>query len=105
MQFTQESAQRIARVVRGVETSVAPSSPLTFEPFFPPKKGGGGVLICLFSGGWPKGQTKVVTLLNDTTTATAYNVFGNIGTSASLVRHCAIAKYQTAFYMIQAECD
>lgn len=105
MQFTQESAQRIARVVRGVETSIAPTSPLTFEPFFPPKKGGGGVIIGLFSGPWPKGETRVVTFLNDTTTATAFNVFGNIGTSTAMVRHCAIAKYQTAFYMIQAECD
>lgn len=107
VQFTQESAQRIARVVRGVETSVAPSSPLTFEPYFPPKRGGGGVVIGSFTGGWQKQVIKTVTMLNVLTqpnTLEAVNLFANIATSTAVSRTCAVAKYQGGWYLIAAEC-
>ncbi|MBM4021288.1 MAG: hypothetical protein FJ284_03440 [Planctomycetes bacterium] len=58
-QFTRESAERIARVVRAAETTGPKASPLSFDKRFNdrfPKQ----IRAALFSGSWPIGNSKVV---------------------------------------------
>lgn len=107
VQFTRESATRIANVVRTVELGVPKLSPLMFAPIVQSSGGGGKVFkICTFTGAWSKNSTKVVVMKYHTTTpntVTAMNVF--VGMTATTGGNCAIARYGTAWFLIQAECN
>lgn len=103
VQFTRQSAERIAAVVRQQELTPAPASPLEFQAFVPGGRSGGNVRVGTFSGAWNKGATKTVSLANAATTKVAINLFATVGAFAG-DRSCAIAKDGTAWYLIAAEC-
>lgn len=72
VQFTFESAERIARVVRSAELATPQASPLTFDPFLQDKLRG-AVKLATFTGSWQTGQFKTVTLHGVTHTARVFN--------------------------------
>lgn len=109
VQFTRESAERIAGVIRAAELAVPAAAPLTFGRRLPdrvPKL----FRVCTFTGSWSKNAAKVVTFRGVTSTpntAIAQNIFVAItGTTATATtKNCAIAKDGTAWYLIAAECS
>jgi len=106
-QFTRESAERIANVVRAAELASPAARPLSFDRVDTPKQR--LFRVCTFTGAWSINATKTVTFRNQTATpntAAAMNLFAAItGTTAtSTSRNCAIAKDGTAWYLIAAEC-
>ena len=103
VQFTRESAERIANVVRATELTPTPGRPLTFESM-PPSASRRVFRMATFTGAWAINGAKTVTLRGSTATLSAVNLFANIATAASS-RNCAIAKDGTAWYLIAAECD
>jgi hypothetical protein len=72
--FTRGAAERIARVVRIVEQGDRDGAPLTFKKVGDEGFGGGGVRIGTFTGEWPKGEFKTVTLTSSTATYSVLNV-------------------------------
>lgn len=107
VQFTRESAERIAGVVRAAETSAPAAKPLTFGG-----RGIGGMSgkvfrVATFTGAWSIGSSKTVTFKNQTATpntVAAQNIFVTVGNTASTTS-CAIARDGTAWYLIAAECS
>jgi hypothetical protein len=100
-QFTRESAERIANVVRAAELSSPGAKPLSFEraDFFKQSK---VFRVCTFTGAWPTGVEKVVTFKYQTATpntASAMNLFYPIAKTAA-AGDCAIAKDGTAWFLI-----
>jgi len=101
-QFTRESAERIARVVRAAELAVPLARPLTFDRVDIPKNAK-AFRVCTFTGAWPIGSVKTVTFSNVTTTpntVSAVNLFFPITSTATSTTNCAIAKDGTAWYLI-----
>lgn len=101
VQFTRESATRIANVVRTVEIGVPKLKPLVFDR--PVERGGGGKVfrVCTFTGAWAISNVKVVTFKNQTTTpntVSASNLFWPIPDGPQ--RDCSIAKEGTAWYLL-----
>lgn len=100
VQFTFESAERIAGVVRAAELATPQGKPLTFEARFPermPKP----FRVCTFTGAWSIGSSKTVTFKYQTATpntASATNLFFPVTSTAQL--DCAIAKDGTAWFLI-----
>lgn len=108
--FTRGAAERIARVVRRVETGDRDGKPLTFNRV--PEQPGKVFRTGTFDGTWAKNATAVVTFRTPTSvtavlTAMAYNIFATIGTStaSTATLNCAVAKDGTAWYLIAAECE
>ena len=102
-QFTRESAERIANVVRAAELGAAPARPLNFERVDVVRKSK-VFRVGTYSGAWSKNTDKTVTFRGITATpntVSASNIFANI-TAAS--GNCAIAKDGTAWFLIAAEC-
>jgi len=100
-QFTRESAERIANVVRAAELASPVARPLSFEraDFFKQSK---VFRVCTFTGAWPTGVEKVVTFKYQTATpntASAMNLFYPIAKTAA-AGDCAIAKDGTAWFLI-----
>jgi len=96
-QFTRESAERIANVVRAAELATPAARPLSFSPLqdFRSRV----VKVATFAGGWSVGETKQVTLkFNTSVTALATNLFFPLGTSAS-ARDCLIAKADGTWFL------
>lgn len=103
-QFDENSAARIGRVVRTVEGQFPRARPLTFSDVVLTADGRKAFRIGQFSGAWNKGNTKTVTLRNDTArTSVAINLFANVPAPTGTA-HCAIAREGTAWYLIAAEC-
>lgn len=100
VQFTRESAERIASVVRTAELSAPAASPLTFEPFLEgrvPKQ----VRAATFSGAWPIGSSKSVTFTNlPTATASVQNISWPITESGYSNEPCVVGKDGTSWYLI-----
>ena len=100
-QFTRESAERIANVVRAVEAAAPAARPLSFDRVDqppPPKT----FRIATFTGAWAINSAKTVTLkyqTNTPNTVSATNLFFPI-TSTSSAGDCAIAKDGTAWVLI-----
>lgn len=95
-QFELGSARRIARVVRAVEQQRPPAKPLTFEPVFEQKRGG-GVRFATFSGSWPINASNTITFAN-LQTAMASNILWPLeGASGG---NCAVARDGTAWSLI-----
>jgi hypothetical protein len=112
VQFTRESAERVARVVRRAELSAPAASPLVFtrNAIASSPRSGKVFRVCTFTGAWSKNSAKVVTFRGITSTpntAVAQNIFVSITgtTSTSTTKNCAIAKDGTAWYVIAAECS
>jgi hypothetical protein len=105
--FTRGAAERIARVVRIVETGERDGTALSFKKPVTESVGSKTFRICTFTGGWSKQVVKTITFRNQTSTpntTTAINLFADIATSTVSTRNCAIGKDGTAWYLIAAEC-
>jgi hypothetical protein len=99
-QFTRESAERIARVVRAAELAVPQARPLTFDRIDPQRK---IFRVCTFTGSWAIGSAKTVTFRNVTNTpntVSAVNLFFPISSAPTATINCAVAKDGTAWYLV-----
>lgn len=100
VQFTRESAERIANVVRAAETAPPPASPLRFEALFQdrvPKQ----VRAARFSGAWPIGSTKMVTFsYTPTATANVTNLSWPITNTAYANEDCIVGKEGTNWWLV-----
>jgi len=100
VQFTRESAERIANVVRAAELTPTPGRGLKFEAI-QQSASRKTFRMATFTGAWPKGTAKAVSAGGASINAT--NLFAAIGTAAG-ARNCAIARDGGAWYLIAAEC-
>lgn len=101
MQFTRESAERIANVVRAAETTPPAASPLTFAPYFE-NKGPKQIRVATFLGPWPAGQQKVVTFKYVTETPNTAIVTNLVcGLSPSVACDVSIAREGTSWFLLQ----
>jgi hypothetical protein len=100
-QFTRESAERIANVVRAAELASPAARPLSFDRVDTPQKQR-LFRVCTFTGAWSINDTKTVTFKNQTATpntVAAVNLFFPFPAPAAAT-DCAIAKDGTAWYLI-----
>ena len=100
VQFTRESAERIAGVVRQAELTPAAASPLTFDRRLSdrvPKQ----VRAATFSGSWPIGSTKAVTFkYAPTATANVVNLSWPITLSGYVNEDCVVGKEGTNWWLV-----
>jgi hypothetical protein len=102
-QFTRESAERIARVVRAAELAVPQARPLTFDRV-EVLKNSKLFRVCTFTGAWSIGSAKTVTFRNVTSTpntVSAVNLFfpvAPLSTVSSI--NCAVAKDGSQWYLV-----
>jgi hypothetical protein len=100
-QFTLESAERIANVVRAAELASPAARPLSFDRVDTQKPR--LFRVCTFTGAWSINDTKTVTFKNQTTTpntASVTNLFFPVTSTAAGSTDCAIAKEGTSWYLI-----
>jgi hypothetical protein len=100
-QFTRESAERIANVVRAAELASPAARPLSFDPLVDGRKPK-VFRMATFTGSWPMGGQKTVTFKNQTATpntASVVNLFCGLSPSGSC--DASIAKEGTAWYLVQ----
>jgi hypothetical protein len=102
VQFTRESADRIANVVRTLELTPARGAPLNYEALQQQQQRK-VFRMATFTGAWAKNTSKAVTLRGVTATLSSTNLFAAIASAAGS-RNCAIARDGTAWYLIAAEC-
>jgi len=100
-QFTRESAERIANVVRAAELATPGARPINFErvDFSKPRL----FRVATYTGAWSIGSSKTVTFKYQTATpntASVTNLFFPVTNTAASSRDCAIAKEGTAWYLI-----
>lgn len=101
-QFTRESAERIARVVRAAELETPAAASLQWMPLLDPRKVK-AFRVCTFTGAWSIGSLKAVTFKYQTATpntASVINLFFPVTGTAAGDRDCAIAKEGTAWFLI-----
>jgi len=101
-QFTRESAERIANVVRAAELASPAARPLSFDRVDTPQKQR-LFRVCTFTGSWSINDTKTVTFKNQTATpntVSAVNLFFPFSAATNATTDCAIAKEGTAWYLI-----
>jgi hypothetical protein len=101
-QFTRESAERIANVVRAAELATPAARPLSFEPLFDGRKPK-VFRVATFTGAWSINATKTVTFKYQTATpntASVTNLFFPVTSTAAGNTDCAIAKDGTAWFLI-----
>lgn len=100
VQFTLESAERIASVVRSAEVTPAAASPLKFDRIAEgrmPKQ----VRAATFSGAWPIGSSKAVTFASmPTNTATVQNLSWPITEAGYANEPCIVGRDGTAWYLV-----
>jgi hypothetical protein len=100
VQFTRESAERIAGVVRQAELTPPAASPLTFDKRFAerhPKQ----VRAATFSGAWPTGSSKIVTFkYAPTATVNAFNLSWPITLTAYSNEDCIVGKEGTNWWLV-----
>jgi hypothetical protein len=99
VQFTRESAERVARVVRTAELSPAAASPLTFGTRLEriPKQ----VRAATFSGAWPIGSTKTVAFKTaPAVTANVVNLSWPITLSGYVNEDCLVGKEGTSWWLV-----
>jgi len=105
VQFTRESAERVARVVRQAELTPAATSPLMFDRRFTdriPKQ----VRAATFSGAWPTGSTKTVTFkYAPTATASVINLSWPITLSGYVNEDCLVGREGTNWWLIVPRLD
>ena len=100
VQFTRESAERIAGVVRAAETAAPSASPLTFDRRLPdrvPKM----VRAATFTGAWGIGASKTVTFeYAPTATQTVTNLTWPITHNHSSPERCIVGKEGTSWWLV-----
>ncbi len=103
VQFTRESAERVARVVRRAELSAPAASPLTFDRRLSdrhPKQ----VRAATFTGAWTAGSVKTVTFKNaPTATASVLNFLINLPSAGQ--RNCIVGREGTAWHLVNWQWD
>jgi hypothetical protein len=100
-QFTRESAERIANVVRAAELASPAARPLSFDRVDTPQKR--LFRVCTFTGAWAINATKTVTFKYQAATpntASVTNLFFPVTSTAAGNTDCAIAKDGTAWFLI-----
>ena len=100
VQFTLESAERIADVVRAAELATPPGTPLTFEARFPermPKQ----VRAATFTGSWAINASKVVQFkYAPTATQTVTNLSWPISHNHSTPENCIVGREGTSWWLV-----
>lgn len=100
VQFTRESAERIAGVVRQAELTPAAASPLTFDRRLSdrvPKQ----VRAATFTGSWPIGSTKTVTFKHaPTATANVVNLSWPITFNHVAPEDCIVGREGTSWWLV-----
>ena len=100
VQFTFESAERIAGVIRSVELAVPAAAPLTFERRLTdrvPKQ----VRAATFSGSWAINSTKVVTFsYAPTATQTITNLSWPITHNHTAAENCLVGREGTSWWLV-----
>jgi hypothetical protein len=100
VQFTKESAERVARVVRRAETTPSAGAPLIFDKRFTdkvPKQ----VRAATFSGSWAINSNKVVTFkYAPTATQTVTNLSWPITHNHSTPENCIVGKEGTSWWLV-----
>jgi hypothetical protein len=102
-QFTLESAERIARVVRAAELGSPQARALTFDRVDVQRKDT-VFRVCTFTGAWSIDSAKTVTFRNVTSTpntVSAYNLFCDLPNYGQ--RACSVAKAGTAWYLVASQ--
>jgi hypothetical protein len=103
VQFTRESAERVARVVRQAELTPAAASPLTFDRRISdriPKQ----VRAATFTGSWTIGASKTVTFkYAPTATASVLNFLINLPSAGQ--RNCIVGREGTAWHLVNWQWD
>ena len=99
--FLRPDAERIASVVRKVESGARDEAPLRFRRVESLRAS--SVRMAKFSGAWPIDQPKVVTLLNQPRTVLATNILINLPDAVN--RKCAIARDGAAWYLVNWQWD
>jgi hypothetical protein len=100
VQFTRESAERVARVVRAAELTPAAGSPLTFGKRFYeriPKQ----VRAATFTGAWPIGSVKTVTFkYAPAVTANVSNLSWPITFNHVAPEDCIVGREGTSWWLV-----
>jgi hypothetical protein len=100
VQFTRESAERVARVVRQAELSAPSASPLTFDRRISdriPKQ----VRAATFTGAWAINASKVVTFkYAPTATQTVTNLSWPITHSHTAAENCIVGREGTSWWLV-----
>jgi hypothetical protein len=100
VQFTYESAERIADVVRAAELATPQGKPLTFEARFPermPKQ----VRAATFTGSWAINASKVVTFkYAPTATQAVTNLSWPITHNHSVAENCIVGREGTSWWLV-----
>lgn len=99
--FTRSSAERIAKVVRSVESGPRVQAGPVYGSL---PEVGTLVLMGTFTGSWSKDTARLVTIRSTTLTLTAENVFGLGGSTATGTWDCCVVQQGTSWFAIQAEC-
>lgn len=99
--FTRPAAQRIARVVRTVESGDRAQEGLTFQHVAAGGFSGKSIRLATFSGSWNINTAKNVTFKNaPTATANATNLFWPITPTGYTNETVMIGKEGTAWYLV-----
>jgi hypothetical protein len=100
VQFTLESAERIANVVRAAELAVPQAGPLSFKSRLSdrmPKQ----VRAATFSGSWAIGSSKVIKFKNaPTATVSVTNL--TFSPPFTATQDCIVGKEGTSWYLVSA---
>jgi len=100
VQFTRESAERIAGVVRAAELATPAARPLSFNKRFPervPKQ----VRAATFTGSWAIGSVKTVTFkYAPTATQTVANLSWPITHNHVAPEDCIVGKEGTSWWLV-----
>lgn len=100
VQFTYESAERIANVVRAAELAPPVTRPLSFETL-PPSGKVKLIRAATFSGSWSQNTSKIVRFSNaPTATVTVRNLTMVLPFTAT--QNCIVGKEGTAWYLVNA---
>jgi hypothetical protein len=101
VQFTKESAERIANVVRRAELTPSAGVPLEFDKRFYDKDKSKHIRVATFSGSWPAGSVKTVTLKYEpTATITAYNLSWPITLTGYVNEDCLVGREGTNWWLV-----
>ena len=100
VQFTFESAERIAGVVRAAELATPQGKPLTFEARFP-ERIPRNVRAATFNGSWAIGASKVVTFKHaPTATQAVTNLSWPITSTAYSGENCLVGREGTSWWLV-----
>ena len=99
VQFTYESAERIADVVRAAELATPEGKPLTFDAILPAARK--QVRAATFTGSWAINATKVVTFkYAPTATQTVTNLSWPITHNHLVAENCLVGREGTSWWLV-----